>query len=234
MKHWMKGPLKSRYVTVCAFFQDGIFNITKKLSFLRPLLNSSRLMRWSLFESKTWRFQRQVKAGDMNTTPKMNMVSSKIDMFNIGNRSSKGVCSIAILVFGGGMHPENTVASDRIFYYKSSLLKRMVQWFHSTLCFVLPSKCQVSPSEAIPKKSHHWPRAPAWAQARKTDPQLSFKNLSIFSFSAEGSRKIRWQRINSRVKHVGSPERSESDNHESIHGLKPIHIQLIFAASIIP
>lgn len=88
----MKGPLKSRYVTVCAFFQDGIFNITKKLSFLRPLLNSSRLMRWSLFESNTWRFQRQVKAGvDMNTTPKMNMVSWKIDIFNIGNRSSKGV-----------------------------------------------------------------------------------------------------------------------------------------------
>lgn len=93
---------------------------------------------------------------------------------------------------------------------------------------------QVSPSEAIPKKSHHWPRAPAWAQARKTDPQLSFKNLGIFSFSAEGSRKIRWHRINSWVKHVGSPERSESDNHESIHGLKPIHIQLVFAASIIP
>lgn len=38
------------------------------------------------------------------------------------------------------MYPENTGASDRIFYYKSSILKRMVQWFHSTLCFVLPTK----------------------------------------------------------------------------------------------
>lgn len=81
------------------------------------------------------------------------------------------------------------------------------------------------------KNSHHWPRAPAWAQARKTDPQLSFKNLSICSFSAAGNRKIRWQRINSWVKHVGSPE---GDNHESIHGLKPIHIQQKFGASIMP
>ena len=128
-------------MTACAFFQDGIFNVTKKLSFLRPLLNSSRLMRWSLFESKTWRFQRQVKAGvDMNTTPKMNMASWKIHMFNIGNRSSKGGISIAILVLGGGMYPENTVASDRIVYYKSNILKRMVQWFHSTLCFGFTKK----------------------------------------------------------------------------------------------
>ena len=159
------------------------------------------------------------------------MVSWKIDIFNIGNRSSKGVCSIAMLVFGGGMYPENTGASDRIFYCKSNILKRMVQWFHTLLCVWFYIRYRVSPSEAIPKNHiTQWPRAPTWAQARKTDPQLSFKNLSIFSFSAEGSRKIRWQRINSWVKHLGSPE----SDHESIHGLKSIHIQLIFAASIIP
>ena len=56
MKRWMKAPMW-RYVHFLRMEFSWIFNITKKLSFLRPLLNSSRLMRWSLFESKTWRFQ---------------------------------------------------------------------------------------------------------------------------------------------------------------------------------